>query len=111
MKRFAGILIGGFCAATLSACGSAYPGEYFYAHVPLGADFARHCGRDAQWCEEELRNMVELDDCTPAIPAGIKLGPLVTGYIAGHYGLTFDRPYTEAARLALYARWPCPGVR
>ncbi len=110
MNRFAGILMGGFCAATLSACGSAYPGEYFYAHVPLGADFARHCGRDAQWCETELVNMVELDDCTAAIPRGTRLGPLVTTYIVNHRG-TADRPYTEAARLVLYARWPCPGVR
>src|SRR3954462_1290354 len=106
MTRFAAILIGGFCLATLSACGSDYPCEYFYAHVPLGADFARHCGRDAQWCEGELLNMLELDDCTAAIPAGIRLGPLVTTYIGSHRA-TADRPYTEAARLALYARWPC----
>jgi len=109
MNRFRGFLIGGFCAA-LSACGSHYPGEYFYAHVPLGADFVRHCGRDSGWCETELLNMVVLDDCAAAIPAGIRLGPLVTTYIVNHRGEA-DRPYTEAARLALYARWPCPGAR
>jgi len=54
--------------------------------------------------------MVELDDCTAAIPLGTRLGPLVTTYIVNHRS-TADRPYTEAARLVLYARWPCPGAR
>src|SRR3954469_21001109 len=106
MTRFAANLMGGICLVALSACGSQYPGEYFYAHVPLGADFARHCAADTQWCEGQLLNMLELDDCTAAIPAGIRLGPVVTAYIANHRS-TADRPYTEAARLALYARWPC----
>src|SRR4051812_30351095 len=100
MTRFAATLISGFCLATLCACGSDYPGEYFYAHVPLGADFARRCATDAPWCEGALANLVELDDCTAAIPAGIRLGPVVTTYIGNHRS-TGDRPYTEAARLAL----------
>ena len=91
---------------SLAGCGSDHPGEYFYAHVPMGAGFVQRCGQDPKWCDGELLNLLELDGCGPAVPPGAPMGAVVSAYIRSHRD-TQDRPYTEAARLALYARWPC----